>query len=174
MLPTLTGRSIVGGLDPDAVIEPSEICLMNLCLEAPADRDLERRAARRLLPALQHRLDGVLVAGRGAALCAWSRVEKIAAIHDDGDGVLLRVNRPASYALKGKAQLAAADHRYLMLKQVEPENGVVVLSLHYQAGMRATPSRVQIEREASGDDFIGFVRLRLAERAECVTITWGR
>ncbi len=51
---------------------------------------------------------------------------------------------------------------------------MVVLSLHYEAGMRVTPGRVQIEREASGDDFIGFVRLRLAEPAECVTITWER
>jgi hypothetical protein len=175
MLPMLTdGRSFVGGLDPDATIEPSEICLMNLSLDRQpitslSDDQLEGYCRRYNI--------GWVVCWSPAVVqrfCEWPAVEKLVPVFDDMPGWLLKVNRPASFALKGKAQLVEADHRYLTLKYVEPENGVVVLSLHYQAGMRATPARVQLEREASGEDFIGFVRLRLAERADCVTITWEK
>src|SRR5207237_671130 len=105
---------------------------------------------------------------------AWAGVEKVAPVRDNGEGWLFRVKRPGGFAIKGTAQLVEADSRYITLKDVEPENGVVVISLHYQAGMRASPGRVQIEREPSGDDPIGFVRLRLAEPAARVTITWQR
>jgi hypothetical protein len=57
---------------------------------------------------------------------------------------------------------------------VEPLDGEVVISLHYHASMRASPGRVQIERATSGDDPIGFVRLRLAVPAARVTLTWER
>ena len=50
----------------------------------------------------------------------------------------------------------------ITLANVAPHDGEVVISLHYQAGMRASPGRVQIEPAKSGDDPIGFVRLRLA------------
>jgi hypothetical protein len=174
LLPTLTGRSIVGGLDPEATIEPSEICLMNLCLER---RPIATWSDDQLADYCRRYNIGWIVCWSPAVaqrFNEWPAVEKIVPIHDNGDGFLLRVKRTPSYALKGKATLMTANHRYIALKDVEPDNGVVVLSLHYQAGMRATPNRVQIERESSGDDFIGFVRLRLAERAECVTITWTK
>jgi hypothetical protein len=175
MLPILTdGRSFVGGLDPDATIEPSEICLTKQLLERQpiaemSDKQLAEYCGRYNIgwvicwsPAVVQRV------------CAWSAVEKIVPVQDETPGWLLKVNRPLSFARKGKAQLVTADHRFIMLQYVEPENGVVELSLHYQAGMRVTPARVQLEREASGEDFIGFVRLRLAERADCVTITWEK
>jgi len=105
---------------------------------------------------------------------AWPGVEKLEPVRDDVSGWLFRVKQPGGFALKGRAELVEATTRYITLKGVEPEGGVVVLSLHYQAGMRASPGRVQIEAEKSGDDFIGFVRLRLAEPAARVTITWQK
>lgn len=175
MLPLLTeGRSFVGGLDPDATIEPSDICLMHLCL----DRVPIATWSDEQLAAYCRRYNvGWVVCWSPAVvqrLREWRGVEIVAPVHDDGEGVLLKVKQQPSYALKGKAELVEATYRYITFAHVEPETDVVVLSLHYQAGMRVTPSRVQIEREASGDDFIGFVRLRLAEPAECVTITWEK
>ena len=163
-----------GGLDPDATIEPSDICLMNLCL----DRVPIATWSDEQLAAYCRRYNiGWVVCWSPAVVQRfreWPGVQVITTVHDNGEGVLLKVKRSPSYALKGKAQLVEANHRYITFTRVEPESDVVVLSLHYQAGMRVTPSRVQLEREASGDDFIGFVRLRLAEPAECVTITWER
>ena len=94
----------------------------------------------------------------------------------DGDqpGVLFTIHRPTlSYALKGQAELRDANCHHITLAHVIPENGVVVLSLHYQAGMRASPSRVHVEVEPSDADPIGFLRLRMAGPADRVTLTWG-
>jgi hypothetical protein len=80
---------------------------------------------------------------------------------------------PRSYTLKGKAHMVHADWHHITLADVVPDDGTVVLSLHYQTGMRASPSRVQIEREPNGDDPIGFIRLRVAGPVARVTLTWG-
>jgi hypothetical protein len=83
---------------------------------------------------------------------------------------------PASYALKGsRARWLHADSAHIALADVEPnENGEAVLSLHYQAGMRVSPSRVQLERELDPYDPIPFVRLRLPGPVVRVTITWEK
>jgi hypothetical protein len=174
MLPILTGRAFVGGLDPDGFIEPSSVCLSNLSREGRPiaswkDADLDRYCKRYNI--------GWVVAWSPAVIerfTAWKGGEKLEPVHDDVDGWLFRVKEPGTFALKGKAELVEANARYITLKGVEPDGGVVVLSLHYQAGMRVSPGRVQIEAEKSGDDFIGFVRLRLAEPAARVTITWQK
>jgi len=174
LLPVLTGRSFVGGLDPDGFIEPSSVCLNNLLREGRPiaswkDADLDRYCKRYNI--------GWVVAWSPAVIdrfAAWPGVEKLEPVRDDVSGWLFRVKQPGGFALKGRAELVEATTRYITLKGVEPEGGVVVLSLHYQAGMRASPGRVQIEAEKSGDDFIGFVRLRLAEPAARVTITWQK
>ena len=46
-----------------------------------------------------------------------------------------------------------------------PEDGKVVLSLHYQAGMKALPARVQVEREIDPYDPIPLVRLKVPGRS---------
>jgi hypothetical protein len=55
-----------------------------------------------------------------------------------------------------------------------PHDGEVVISLHYQAGMRASPGRVQVERAKTGAGQIDFVRLKLAVPAARVTLTLER
>jgi hypothetical protein len=174
LLPRLTDRSFIGGLDPDGFIEPSSICLSGGSLEnrpiaSWRDEELDSYCRRYSI--------GWIVAWSPTAIgrfSEWSGVEKVVQVSDGAEGCLFRVKQPGGIALRGRAELVEADDRYTTLKDVEPENGVVVISLHYQAGMRATPGRVQIEREPSGDDPIGFVRLRLAEPAARVTITWQR
>ena len=174
LLPMLTGRTFLGGLDPDGFIEPSSACLNHLSREGRPiaswrDHDLDAYCKRYHI--------GWIVAWSPAVIerfAAWPGVEKLEPVRDDVDGWLFRVKQPGSFAIKGKAELVEATPRYITLKGVEPDAGVVVLSLHYQAGMRVSPGRVQIEAEKTGDDFIGFVRLRLAEPAARVTITWQK
>lgn len=64
--------------------------------------------------------------------------------------------------------------RRVTLRDVVPEDGAVVLSLHYQAGWRARPASVRVEPELDPYDPIPFVRLRVAEPVERVTLTWDR
>ena len=94
-------------------------------------------------------------------------------LHDQGKGYLFRVRADKrSFVLKGQAELVHADSHHITLADVVPENGVVVLSLHYQKNLRASPSRVQIECEIYADDPIGFLRLRVASRVSRLTLTW--
>src|SRR5262249_57483618 len=65
----------------------------------------------------------------------------------DAPGVFLFRLPSGSVALRGQARLIAADWRHIILADVVPEDGKVVLSLHYQACLRGSPSRVQIEKE---------------------------
>jgi hypothetical protein len=175
LLPRLTGRRYVGGLDPEGFIEHSSICLMNHCLEG---RPIATWGDDQLAAYCERCNVGWVVAWSPVVVQRfeeWAAAEKVQELEDDGTGWLFRIRRPKlSYALKGEADLLHADSHHITLGNLVPESGVVVLSLHYQAGMRASPGRVQVEREPSGDDPIGFVRLRLAEPAARVTLTWGR
>src|SRR5260370_18538734 len=85
----------------------------------------------------------------------------VTTLPDNGMGTLFKIKaHVATFTLKGQSQGIHADSRHITLADVVPENGVVVLSLHYQAGMRALPTRVQIERERYPYDPIAFLRLR--------------
>jgi hypothetical protein len=175
LLPILTNRSYIGGLDPDGVIEHSSISLINESLidigpvaTAPDEELMEycRRYNIRWIvawsPTVIERLE------------KWKDAEKRTPLVDEEAGWLFEVKRTPNFALKGQADLLAADGQSITLANVVPHNGEVVISLHYHTGMRASPGRVQIERATSGDDPIGFVRLRLAVPAARVTLTWER
>jgi hypothetical protein len=174
LLPLLTPRRYIGALDPDGFIEHSSICLNEQMLETQLIRpskdeewsDYCRRYNVRWIvawsPTVIERLE------------RWPAAKKIQALADGDTGWLFEIDRTPSYALRGQAELLCADGQQIMLRNVVPHNGEVVLSMHYQAGMRVSPSRVQIERATSGEDQIGFVRLRLAVPAAVVTLTWDR
>ena len=98
-----------------------------------------------------------------------------------GSGCLYRIRRHLSYALFGSARWLSADASRIDLGDVVPERrhpedgtGEVVLSLHYQAGMRVAPSRVRLEPTVDPSEPIPFVRLRVAEPVARVSITWDR
>jgi hypothetical protein len=176
----LTGRSYIGGLDPDGFIEHSTIGLLNQSLEgwpiagSPIGTvwsdeklmDYCRRYNVRWIvawsPAVIQRFE------------KWPDARKLAPLVDGETGWLFEVKRVPNFAIKGEAELLEADGQYIMLGNVVPRDGEVIISLHYQAGMRASPGRVQVERAKSGDDPIGFVRLRLAVPAARVTLSWER
>ncbi len=174
LLPLLTGRSFIGGLDPDAGIEHIQAGLVDQNL---AGRHVAQVSDAALADYCRRYHVGWVVCWSPAAVArfrAWKvGAEELAEIHDDGPGYLFRVRHPAkSIALKGQAQLLHADSHHITLGDVVPENGRVVLSLHYQAGLRASPARVQVEREPDASDPVPFVRLRVAGPVARVTLTW--
>jgi hypothetical protein len=105
---------------------------------------------------------------------SWPDVEPGAAFQGGRSGRLYIVKRQPNYALAGSARWDRASTDHIILYDVVPQDGVVVLSLHYQTGLRATPSRVRLERELDSRDAIPFVRLRVDEPVARVTITWRR
>lgn len=175
LLPVLTQRTFLGGLDPDGVIEHSSISFIDGALDgwpiaSWTDEALSDYCKRYNV--------GWVVAWSPAVLKRfhdWEEAVPVADVVDDVPGYLFLIKHAArDFTVKGKAKLIHADWHHLTLADVIPENGVVVLSFHYQAGLRATPGRVQVEREPCGHDPIGFMRLRVAGPVARVTLTWNR
>jgi hypothetical protein len=174
LLPLLTGRAFLGGLDPDGFIEHSSVSIIDGALEGMpistwSDEALDDYCRRYNV--------GWIVAWSPAVLKRfqeWDGAVQIVDVEDDVQGYMFLVKHARrDYTLKGTAHLIHADWHHITLADVVPENGTVVLSLHYQAGMVASPSRVQIEREPCAHDPIGFIRLRVAGPVSRLTLTWG-
>jgi hypothetical protein len=172
LLPLLTHRAFVGGLDAESVIEHTQIELTD-----------QRLAGRLLVDWSDAELEDYCRRYNIGWICCWSpttlarfrawpRADANATLTDGGIGCLFAVKRERSFALTGQARWLRADHQLISLADVVPENGSVVLSLHYQDGMRVSPSRVQIERHLDALDPIPLVRLNMAGPVARVTITW--
>lgn len=173
LLPMLTGRSYLGGLDVEAALEYgfanfTEQRLAGRAVVDWPDGDLEEFCRRYNVgwvvcwtPAAQQRFR------------AWSGAAPVTQLREDGQtGWLFALQRPRSFVLRGQARWVSADCRHIALSDVVPDEGKVVLSMHYQAGLRVSPGRVQVEKEPDAHDPIPFVRLRMSGPVTRVTLTW--
>jgi hypothetical protein len=170
LLPLLTERAFVGGLAPDACIEHAHA---DLCGQALAGRPMADWTDAELDDYCRRYNVGWAVCWSPPVVArfrAW-KGEPAATVADEGTGYMFAL-RPRSFVLKGQARWVGADRGHITLADVVPEDGVVVLSLHYQAGLQASPARVQVEREPDAFDPIPFVRLRVPGPLALVTLTW--
>jgi hypothetical protein len=174
LLPLLADRPFLGGLDPDAEIEHTRAGLSDGKL---AGKDIGKWTGPALAEYCRRYNVGWVVAWSPAVverLRAWDGAHEVAQLKDDAAGVLFEVRRaPHNFALRGQAHLVHADSHHITLEDVVPENGVVLLSLHYQPGMRASPSRVRVEPETDPHDLVALVRLRVDGNVARVTLTWS-
>jgi hypothetical protein len=100
--------------------------------------------------------------------------EIISPLHESGAGWLLAIKRRPSFVLKGKARLVQANAERIALADVEPENGEIILSLHYQAGFHIAPGPAVAERVVDVHDPIPLLRIRLPGPMLRLTLTWGK
>lgn len=173
LLSIMTGRGFVGALDPVCTIEHSAI---GLVAEKLSGRPIEHWTDLELEDYCRLYNIGWIACWSAPVrerLEKWPAAKLLYHLSETSNNALFAVeSNPLSYTLKGQAQVVHADCQHITLADVVPDDGVVVLSLHYQPGMRALPSRVQIEREPSALDAIGFIRLRVAGPVARVTLTW--
>jgi hypothetical protein len=174
LLPQTLGRGLIGGLDADGVLEHAVIGMRdgNLAgrpLAAWTDAELDGYCRRYNVgwvvcrtPVARERF------GR------WPGAERIPPPDPAKDWHLYSLRRPFSYVLKGQAREYHASTEGVTLADVVPENGEVVLSLHYQAGWRVRPGWVRLEREADPYDPIPLVRLKAPGPVARITLTWER
>jgi hypothetical protein len=171
LLPLLTERAYLGGLDPEAGIEHAyagfvEQNLAGRPIGSWSDADLEAFCQRYNVGWAMCRSPAAIARFR-----SWRGAEPLAAVGTEPAAVLYRM-RPRSFVLKGKARLLHSDFRHIALADLVPEEDQVVLSMHYQAGLRASPARVHIEQEPDPYDPIPFIRLRMSGPIARVTLTW--
>jgi hypothetical protein len=171
LLPILTDRAYLGGLDPEVPIDHGYAALVDQSL---AGRPLADWTDAELSDFCRRYNVGWVVCRKSATKArfgGWREAEPVASLGGDSGGILYRLPFH-SFALWGQARLLQADCRHIALADVVPEDGKVVLSLHYQAGLKVSPSRVQIEKEPDPEDPIPFIRLRLQGPVTRVTLTW--
>jgi hypothetical protein len=170
LLPVLTDRLYLGGLDPDGSIEYAYPDLVGAKLAGRAlaewsDADLDEFCRRYNV--------GWVACWTPPAVDrfrAWQGTEQTLPI-DAGHGCLFTL-RPRAFVLKGQARILRADCERIALADVVPEDGQVVLSLHFQAGLRASPGRVKVEREYDPYDPIPFIRLQVPGPVALITLSW--
>lgn len=180
LLPLLTDRAYLGGLDAEAGIEHAANGLVNGRLAGRplaewTDADLDAYARR-------YNLGWVVAwtADSRERLRRWPAAVPGPPLPtvDGEQPALFTLRRGRNYALAGAARWLSADTRGVLLADVVgeavpgEEERQVVLSLHYQAGMRVRPGRVRLERAVDCHDAIPFVRLRLREPVGRVLISW--
>ena len=174
LLPLLTDRPFLGGLDPDAEIEHTSVGLKDQKLAGKPIREWTDAALEEYCR--RYNIGWVVVWSPEVVkrLREWQGgLQEIATVHDETTGVLFEVRRaPHNFALLGQAHLRSADCHHITLEDVVPVNGCVVLSLHFQDGMWASPSRVKIEQETDPNDLIPLVRLRVDGNVARVTLAW--
>jgi len=174
LLPMLSERAFVGGLDPDAGIEHTST---GLCDGVLAGRPLSEWSDDELEKYCRRYNIGWVVCwspGSQARLRAWTRGEPTLTLPGRDPGSLFTLPRRHGYALSGSVDWIHADAQRIVLGNVIPEKGVVVLSLHYQAGLRVSPGRVRLEPELDDLDPIPLVRLLVDEPVARLTITFDR
>jgi hypothetical protein len=171
LLPSRTGRPFIGGLDTDGVLEHAACALRDGALAGRpinfwSDPELDGYVRR-------YNVGCVVCRSRecGDRFARWPAAERVPLMDGDGWQVFV-VRRPHTFALKGSATRVEADGRRITMADVVPEDGEVVLSLHYHDGWRARPSWVRVERELDPYDPIPLVRLRVPVRVGRVTLTW--
>jgi hypothetical protein len=173
LLPLLTGRSFIGGLDPGGRIEHSHIGFVHFSL---AGRHVPRWTDAELKDYCRRYNIGWIVAWTPAGrerFGQWADACMVAEVADESPGRLFQVVRDnPSFALHGQATLLQANCRHITLTDVIPHDGKVVLSFHYQPGMHVSPSRVRVEPEFDRLDRIPLLRLRVNSQVSRVTLTW--
>jgi hypothetical protein len=176
LLPLLTGRCFVGGLDVGSGIEhmADDLTRQQLAgrlLTETSDAELEDYCRR-------YNIGWVVCWTPGSVerFSHWRMGKRTATLGPNGEGALFSIKREHSFILKGKARWVGAELNRIRLAEVVPEDGVVVLSLHYQDGLIASPSRVKVERERETEarQDIHFILLRMDAPVAHLTLTWSR
>jgi hypothetical protein len=171
-LPQRLGRSFIGGMDPAGVMEHAACALRNGTLAGHSvagwsDVELDAYCRRYNVGWIVCATDWA-----GDRFARWPAADVLPTPDGAGGWRVFVVRRPHSFVLKGHARQFQADDGRVTLTDVVPENGEVVLSLHFQEGWRVRPAGVRQERELDPYDPIPFVRLRMAGPAGRVTLSW--
>jgi hypothetical protein len=172
LLALRTDRAFLGGLDPEGRVEHMYARLSDGKLNG---RPIEDATDAQLLEFFDRYNVGWVVCWKPESIQRLQKLKmarQVMELKDGKPGVLFALQRKANYFLKGRGQWTLADAQRIALADIVPEDGEVILSMHYQSNMRVSPGFVQIEREIDLADPIPFIRLRVPGPVARVSIVW--
>ena len=175
LLPGLTGRALLGGLDPDAGVEHSFATFRAGKLNG---RPLaEWTAADRAAYVARYNVGWV--ACRTPAAASWWAADPTARVagtfRDPTPVTLFALDRKPSFVLRGTATVERMDATKVVLTDVTPDAaGEVALSLHYQPGFRAAPASAAVGPDKDAHDPVPMLKLTLPGPASRVVLVWRK
>jgi hypothetical protein len=184
LLPVLTDRAYLGGLDHDAGMEYSFCGLRDGKLTG---RPLGEWTDADLGKFCHWYNVGWVVCRSPAAAERWGRLpmaKPVAQLKEGGQRVVVyALDRPRSFVLAGTAKWESASPTRIALTDVIPDaDGKVDLSLHVSPGLRVYPSYIRIHHpddpardtapDPTGRDPINHVRLRVPGPVPRITLVW--
>ena len=166
-------RYCIGGLDPEANIEHLACGMKAGKLQG---RPLaEWTPAERAAYCRRYNIGWVLCrTPEGASWWTADPQAKVVGRFFAGtDYVLLELDRPRSFVLRGRATVAQMDRQRIVLTDVTPdETGWVRLSLHHQQELSVAPLNVLPTPDPDPADPIPFLKLPLPGPVSRITISW--
>ncbi|HMP01140.1 MAG TPA: hypothetical protein PKC45_01445, partial [Gemmatales bacterium] len=170
LLPAWTDRHFIGGLSRQGPIEHLQWHLgegqwRGRRLADWSDSELDRCVTSLNIGWIVAHSQGVL-----ARCAAWPTADRPVPLA--GGRHLIPLRRPHSYILHGQARVDTLDQRRITLVDVEPEDGVVLLSLHYHLTLRSTTNRVTLSPAAHLDGSVPLTRLHVPGPLSRLTINW--
>jgi hypothetical protein len=176
LLPVMTDRSFLGGLDPEAGMEHS-FCAM--CDRQLTGRGLGEWGDKELTQFCRWYNIGWVVARSPAVIERWAKhpqARVVAQLKEGGRPVVLyALDRGRTFVLAGSATWRSADSRRVVLTDVTPNAaGEVHLSLHMIEGLRVFPSYIQVGKleDLNCPDPIHLIRLKVPGPTPRITLSW--
>jgi hypothetical protein len=163
LLPRMTGRAYLGGLDGGACVDLSYCGLRRGRINGRALSGLSDDELAELCRIYNIGWVVTRTPETAARWKAWGKVTELGRYDDNGEVLLLAIDRPKSYVLSGTATLVHADRLQIVLTDVTASpDGDVLLSFHHQPGMHVTPPTVMLDEAKDPNDPTRFLRLRLS------------
>jgi hypothetical protein len=175
LLPVLTDRAYLGGLDPDAGMDFSFCEMRDGKLNG---RPLADWSDGQLAEYARWYNVGWVVCRSSAAADRWSRLpmaKPVAKLNDGRAVTIFELERPRSFILGGSAKWESSGPNRITLTDVVPDaNGEVCISLHHPPSgtLRTYPSYVSFESKKSEADPWGHVSLRPHGPVPRITLVW--
>lgn len=160
LLPLWTGRTYIGGLDAWAGIEHLGSGLVEGTLAGTPIQEIENRDLTNYFDTFNI---GWVICKSNESKKRLEGYERARLLAKVGDRHLYSLDRKHSFVLKGQAEIIEQTSDGVVLANLKPVDGQIVLSLHYHSHWEAIPSRISIERELDPRDPIPLVRLKLDE-----------
>jgi hypothetical protein len=172
LLARSTGRIIMGGIDPNHVLEHSRCCYRDGHI---GTKPLTEWTEVELQQYFNRYNIGWIVSRTPSSREYWLQQPCVRWIADQPGPTpswsLFSINREHSYFLRGSGTIARQDCGRIVLTDLVPDtDGKVVLSLHYQKHFRAGPMVLKVEPEFDVHDPIPFLALTVPGGATRVNV----